>query len=110
MHISLEPNLRTSPGPAAFAAQVLASLDQLEISPNKVNTNGGAIALGHPFGATGAILVPAYTAQLVRNRDQRLSACANGLILQSVKHNENWYEISFGHAEIKDGGRSFSSF
>jgi hypothetical protein len=39
-----------------------------------------------------------------------LSARANGLILQSVKHNENWYEISFGHAEIKDGGRSFSSF
>lgn len=41
----------------AFAAQVLASLDQLEIPLEKVNVGGGAIALGHPYGASGAILV-----------------------------------------------------
>ncbi|MCA0407302.1 MAG: thiolase family protein [Proteobacteria bacterium] len=41
----------------AFAAQVLASLDQLAIAPERVNRNGGALALGHPFGASGAILV-----------------------------------------------------
>ena len=40
----------------AFAAQVLASLDQLEISPDAVNREGGAIALGHPFGAARARL------------------------------------------------------
>ncbi len=40
----------------AFAAQSLAVLSELKISPVKVNKNGGAIALGHPIGATGAIV------------------------------------------------------
>ncbi|HEX9866718.1 MAG TPA: acetyl-CoA C-acyltransferase [Acidimicrobiia bacterium] len=38
----------------AFAAQVLASADQLGIDLDKLNPHGGAIALGHPFGMTGA--------------------------------------------------------
>ena len=38
----------------AFAVQVLASMDDLVIDPDKLNVHGGAIALGHPFGATGA--------------------------------------------------------
>ena len=38
----------------AFAAQMLACLQRLELSPEKVNVNGGAIALGHPLGASGA--------------------------------------------------------
>jgi len=38
----------------AFAVQVLASADDLGIDPDKLNVHGGAIALGHPFGATGA--------------------------------------------------------
>jgi len=38
----------------AFAAQVLPSIDDIGIDPEKVNVNGGAIALGHPFGMTGA--------------------------------------------------------
>jgi acetyl-CoA C-acetyltransferase len=38
----------------AFAVQVLASMDDLGIDPDKLNVHGGAIALGHPFGATGA--------------------------------------------------------
>lgn len=38
----------------AFAAQVLASVDQLGIDMDRLNPNGGAIALGHPFGMTGA--------------------------------------------------------
>ncbi|WP_042120039.1 thiolase family protein [Rhizobium etli] len=50
----------------AFAAQVLASLDQLEIPANAVNKEGGAIALGHPFGASGAILVTRLYGQLIR--------------------------------------------
>lgn len=41
----------------AFAAQVLASLDELGIDDTQVNNDGGALALGHPFGASGAILV-----------------------------------------------------
>src|SRR5690606_37733125 len=39
----------------AFAAQSLAVMRDLELDPAKVNPLGGAIALGHPLGATGAI-------------------------------------------------------
>lgn len=39
----------------AFAAQSLAVINELHLDPAKVNPNGGAIALGHPLGATGAI-------------------------------------------------------
>jgi acetyl-CoA C-acetyltransferase len=45
----------------AFAAQALAVIDELELDTDKVNPNGGAIALGHPIGATGA----AITAKLL---------------------------------------------
>jgi len=38
----------------AFAAQVVPCRDELGIDPDKLNCNGGAIALGHPFGMTGA--------------------------------------------------------
>lgn len=38
----------------AFASQSLAVVKELGISPDKVNINGGAIALGHPIGASGA--------------------------------------------------------
>ncbi len=41
----------------AFAGQVLACLDALGIDPDIVNPGGGAIALGHPWGASGAVLV-----------------------------------------------------
>jgi acetyl-CoA C-acetyltransferase len=41
----------------AFAAQALAVAKALEFDPAKTNPNGGAVALGHPIGATGAILV-----------------------------------------------------
>jgi acetyl-CoA acyltransferase len=40
----------------AFAAQVLACLKELPIDPDRLNVNGGAIALGHPLGCTGAKL------------------------------------------------------
>jgi acetyl-CoA acyltransferase len=40
----------------AFAAQSLAVMQQLGLDPAKVNVNGGAIALGHPLGCTGAKL------------------------------------------------------
>src|SRR5208282_3123245 len=38
----------------AFASQALACMRDLELDPAKVNLDGGAIALGHPLGATGA--------------------------------------------------------
>ena len=40
----------------AFAAVVLRYMDALKINHEKVNVNGGAIAMGHPLGATGCIL------------------------------------------------------
>jgi acetyl-CoA C-acetyltransferase len=40
----------------AFAAQALAVIDELDLDPAKVNPNGGAVALGHPIGATGAAI------------------------------------------------------
>lgn len=48
----------------AFAAQVLASLDALDIDHEIVNREGGALALGHPYGASGAILVTRLFAQM----------------------------------------------
>jgi acetyl-CoA acyltransferase len=45
----------------AFAAQSLAVMQTLDIDPDKVNVNGGAIALGHPLGCTGSKL----TTQLI---------------------------------------------
>jgi acetyl-CoA acyltransferase len=51
----------------AFAAQSLAVLKVLGIDPAKVNVNGGAIALGHPLGCTGAKL----TATLLREMPRR---------------------------------------
>jgi len=53
----------------AFAAQSLAVLRTLEIDPAKANVNGGAIALGHPLGCTGAKL----TAQLIPEMRRRRS-------------------------------------
>ncbi|HEY9659297.1 MAG TPA: hypothetical protein V6C65_12650, partial [Allocoleopsis sp.] len=51
------------------AAQVLASLDLLQIPLEKVNVGGGAIALGHPYGASGAILVTRLFTEMVRQPD-----------------------------------------
>jgi acetyl-CoA C-acetyltransferase len=45
----------------AFAAQVIPSCRQLGIDPEQVNTRGGAIALGHPFGMTGARMTTTLT-------------------------------------------------
>jgi len=51
----------------AFAAQVLACLRELPIDPERLNVNGGAIALGHPLGASGARLVTTAMYELERS-------------------------------------------
>jgi acetyl-CoA acyltransferase len=51
----------------AFAAQALAVMNELQMDPSRTNVNGGAIALGHPLGATGAKL----TTQLVHELQRR---------------------------------------
>jgi acetyl-CoA acetyltransferase family protein len=50
----------------AFAAQSLACLRDLEIDPAKANVNGGAIALGHPLGASGARIATTLLHELRR--------------------------------------------
>jgi acetyl-CoA C-acetyltransferase len=50
----------------AFASVVLAWQKELDVDPEKVNVNGGAIALGHPLGATGARLMTSLLGELER--------------------------------------------
>ncbi|QYK66114.1 acetyl-CoA C-acetyltransferase [Paenibacillus sp. S02] len=51
----------------AFAAQALAVLKELGINPEKVNVNGGAIAIGHPVGASGARVLVTLVHEMVRS-------------------------------------------
>jgi acetyl-CoA C-acetyltransferase len=64
----------------AFAAQVLACNRELNMDSNKVNVNGGAIAHGHPLGATGAILATKAVYELKRSngRYALITACIGG--------------------------------
>jgi len=50
----------------AFAAQSLAVMKDLELDPEKVNPNGGAIALGHPIAATGAVITAKLLSEMER--------------------------------------------
>lgn len=64
----------------AFASVVLAVVDELDLDASRVCAEGGAIGLGHPWGASGAILLVRLAAQLRRARGPRLglAACAIG--------------------------------
>jgi acetyl-CoA C-acetyltransferase len=64
----------------AFAGQVLACCDALALDPDRVCVQGGALALGHPWGASGAVLVVRLFSQLVRAEAGRygLAAIAAG--------------------------------
>ncbi|MDO5648612.1 acetyl-CoA C-acyltransferase family protein [Paracoccus sp. (in: a-proteobacteria)] len=64
----------------AFAAQALAVTQELGLDPARVNPNGGAIALGHPVGATGAILIVKALAELERTGGKRalITMCIGG--------------------------------
>jgi acetyl-CoA C-acetyltransferase len=64
----------------AFAAQVLACNRELKMNMEKVNVNGGAIAHGHPLGATGAILTTKAIYELKRSggRYALITACIGG--------------------------------
>lgn len=64
----------------AFAAQVLACDKEMKMDMAKVNVNGGAIALGHPLGATGAILVTKAVYELQRSGGTYalITACIGG--------------------------------
>lgn len=78
----------------AFAAQVLAVLQELPIDADRLNVNGGAIALGHPLGCTGARLVTSLVHELRRRQGRYglVTLCVGGgmgaaMLLESVRAN-----------------------
>jgi len=64
----------------AFAAQVLACLRDLDIDPDRLNVNGGAIALGHPLGCTGARLTTTLVHEMARRKSRLglITLCIGG--------------------------------
>ncbi|GMU65812.1 MAG: acetyl-CoA acetyltransferase [Acidobacteriota bacterium] len=64
----------------AFAGQILACVREMKLDPKKLNVNGGAIALGHPLGATGARITLTLLKELRRRGGGRgvASACIGG--------------------------------
>jgi len=64
----------------AFAAQYLAVEKELGLNRDRVNVNGGAIALGHPLGATGTRLLLTVLLELRRRKQKRglAAACIGG--------------------------------
>jgi acetyl-CoA C-acetyltransferase len=64
----------------AFAAQAMAVTKDLGLDPAKVNPNGGAVALGHPIGATGAILTvkALYELERIQKRYALVTMCIGG--------------------------------
>ena len=76
----------------AFASQYLACEKELGLDRNIVNVNGGAIAVGHPFGATGARLILTLALELERRKAKYgcVSLCIGGgmgiaMILENLK-------------------------
>ncbi|PAB61187.1 acetyl-CoA C-acyltransferase [Anaeromicrobium sediminis] len=64
----------------AFASQAIACINELGLDPEKVNPNGGAIALGHPLGCTGSFLTAKLLSEM-RRRDVKygiVSMCIGG--------------------------------
>jgi acetyl-CoA acyltransferase len=64
----------------AFAAQVLACLREMPIDPDRLNVNGGAIALGHPLGCTGARLTTSLLQEMQRRQERYglVTMCVGG--------------------------------
>jgi acetyl-CoA C-acetyltransferase len=64
----------------AFAAVVMRFINELNVPAEKVNVNGGAIALGHPLGATGAMILGTLLDELERQDKKRglATLCVGG--------------------------------
>jgi acetyl-CoA C-acetyltransferase len=66
----------------AFASVVLRFMDYMEIDHSRINVNGGAIAMGHPLGATGAMILGTVLDELERrdlNTAMALLCVGNGM-------------------------------
>jgi acetyl-CoA C-acetyltransferase len=76
----------------AFAAQSIAVVRDLKLDPAKVNVNGGAIALGHPIGASGARILTTLIYEMKRRGANKglATLCIGGgqgtaLIIENIK-------------------------
>jgi acetyl-CoA C-acetyltransferase len=80
----------------AFAVQALACIKLGNFPIDKINPSGGATAFGHPYGATGAILVTRMLTELNRNEKNRLgivTMCVGGgqgaaMLIRKVEPND----------------------
>ncbi|RPI26547.1 MAG: acetyl-CoA C-acyltransferase [Acidobacteria bacterium] len=68
----------------AFAVQVLAVMDELGLPEDRTNVNGGAIALGHPLGCSGARLVTTLLHEMKRRREEGVATSRYGLVTMCV--------------------------
>jgi acetyl-CoA acetyltransferase family protein len=68
----------------AFAVQALAVMDALELPPERTNVNGGAIALGHPLGCSGARLMTTLVHEMVRRQRSGTAKSPYGLVTLCV--------------------------
>jgi acetyl-CoA C-acetyltransferase len=64
----------------AFSSQSVALIQQLELDPERVNVNGGAVALGHPIGASGARVLVTLLHEMIKRKARRgiASLCLGG--------------------------------
>jgi acetyl-CoA C-acetyltransferase len=79
----------------AFGAQVLACQCELGLDRNKLNVNGGAIAIGHPLGATGVRLAVTLAAR-VKAFERALRRCL-GLHRRGIRHRIACRDLSAGN-------------
>ncbi len=68
----------------AFAVQALAVMDELDLPSDRTNINGGAIALGHPLGCTGARLMTTILHEMKRRQKEETATSPYGLITMCV--------------------------
>jgi acetyl-CoA acetyltransferase family protein len=68
----------------AFAVQALAVMDELGLPPDRTNVNGGAIALGHPLGCTGARLMTTILHEMKRRQKEGTATSPYGLVTMCV--------------------------
>jgi len=64
----------------AFAVQVVYCRDRLGLDPDKLNANGGSVAIGHPFGMTGSRLVGTIVNEMQRRKSRYgvVTMCVGG--------------------------------
>jgi acetyl-CoA acetyltransferase len=85
----------------AFAAQALACIRALGLDPARVNVNGGAIALGHPIGATGARITATLLHEMRRRKARYglATLCVSGGMGVAVAY-ENVLESVFERGDV----------